>query len=81
MDNEYDLDIVNRKVSPVKQKIEESRISLRNKIRAGVGISILTSHQYVTYVAPVKYCEGRIMEETFGREKGEARWIKAQDFC
>lgn len=77
-DNEHDLEAVARK-SPPKQRIEESRLTLRKKLRAGVGVTLLCVRQFVTYVAPVRFVPPEKMAAAFGAEKGEAEWVSAKD--
>jgi hypothetical protein len=77
-ESEHDLESVARK-SPAKQRIEESRLSLRKKLRAGVGVTLLSVRQFVTYVAPVRFVPPAQMAASFGADKGEAEWISAKD--
>jgi hypothetical protein len=77
-DNEHDLDLVARK-SPAKQRIEESRLNLRKKLRAGNGVTLLNLRQFVTYVAPVRFVPPEQLAASFGADKGECEWISAKD--
>lgn len=79
-DSEHDVDLVARK-SPPKQKIEESRLSLRKKLRAGNGVTVLSIRQFVTYVAPVRFVPLAELTASFGADKGEVEWIEAKDLC
>lgn len=79
-ENEHDLDLVARK-SPAKQKIEESRLALRKKLRAGNGVTVLSIRQFVTYVAPVRFVPLSELTASFGADKGEVEWIEAKDLC
>ena len=77
-DNEHDVDVVARK-SPAKQKVEESRLFLRKKLKQGNGVTLLSIRQFVTYVAPVRFVPSSELNEQLSREKGEVEWIGAHD--
>ena len=79
-ESEHDVDLVARK-SPAKQKIEESRLSMRKKLRAGNGVTLLSIRQFVTYVAPVRFVPLADLTASFGADKGEVEWIEAKDLC
>ena len=77
-DNEHELEAVARK-SPAKQRIEESRISLRKKIKAGNGVTLLSIRQFITYVAPVRFVPPEQLAAAFSADKGTAEWVSARD--